>query len=420
MIGNWIGRKRLGMRLVRLAALTLTAVVILMMSSLTATLAANTEPINVYIFWQKGCPYCASAKAVLEDIRQDRPEIALKSIEITESGSNENLYEAILSHFEIDQAVVPIVIIGGNHFVGFADQGRSAAGYLRSLDDCLARGCPNVVAALQSGLSSSLDTSQRVRSNTESSSVPGKINLPVVGTIDLASLSLPLLTIVLAAIDGFNPCAMWVLVFLISLLLGLEDERRMWLLGGVFLATTALMYFAVMSAWFNLIQFLGATGWLRMAIACLAIVAGLLFLRDYWTKPDAACKVVRPDRRRKIMDNIRRVVGRENLLWSLIGIAILAVGVNFIELACSAGVPAVFTQMLALNDLTNTAYYAYISLYVLVFMLDDVAIFATAMIALRISGLTTSYTRYSHLIGGLLLLTIGAVMLLRPELLSFL
>lgn len=410
----------MGVRLLRLAALTLTTVVILVMSSLPTVLAASAEPINVYIFWQKGCPYCASAKAVLEDIRQDRPEIVLQSIEISESVSNDDLYEAILSHFKIEQAVVPIVVIGGRHFVGFADRGRSAAGYLRSIDDCIAHGCSNVVATLQSGLPTSLDTSERVRSNPESSSVPGKITLPLVGTINLASLSLPLLTIVLAAIDGFNPCAMWVLVFLIGLLLGLEDERRMWLLGGVFLGTTALMYFAVMAAWFNLVQFLGATGWLRMAIASLAIVAGLVFLRDYWTKPDAACKVVRPDGRRKIMVSIRRVVGRENLLWSLIGIAALAVGVNFIELACSAGVPAVFTQMLALNDLTNTAYYAYISLYVLVFMLDDVAIFATAMIALRISGLTTSYTRYSHLIGGLLLLTIGAIMLLRPELLSFL
>lgn len=193
----------------------------------------------------------------------------------------------------------------------------------------------------------------------------------------------------------------------------------MWLLGGAFLAATAMMYFAVMAAWLNLVLVLGAVFWLRLTIGVLAVGVGFYFLREFWAKPEAACKVVNPKRRRKTMDAFRSIVHHDHLVWAVLGMMALAIGVNLVELLCSAGVPAVYTQILTLNDLPASAYYSYIALYIAVFMLDDIAIFATAMFALRVSGLTGSYARYSHLIGGVVLMAIGAVMLLRPELLTF-
>jgi len=164
---------------------------------------------------------------------------------------------------------------------------------------------------------------------------------------------------------------------------------------------------------------LGAVVWVRILIGMLAIGGGIFFLREYWTKPEAVCRVTNPNRRQKIMNAFRSVVDNNSLLLSIAGIMALAVLVNFIELLCSAGVPAVYTQVMALNDLPLATYYSYIGLYITVFMIDDIAIFATAMLALRAAGLTSSYARYSHLVGGFILLAIGAVMLLRPELLSF-
>lgn len=119
------------------------------------------------------------------------------------------------------------------------------------------------------------------------------------------------------------------------------------------------------------------------------------------------------------MDAFRSITQQDKLVWAVLGMMVLAVGVNLIELLCSAGVPAVYTQILTLNDLSASTHYLYICLYISVFMLDDIAIFATAMFALRVSGLTGSYARYSHLIGGVVLMAIGAIMLLRPELLTF-
>ncbi|MBZ0217568.1 MAG: hypothetical protein K8F25_13500 [Fimbriimonadaceae bacterium] len=164
---------------------------------------------------------------------------------------------------------------------------------------------------------------------------------------------------------------------------------------------------------------LGAAIWLGVAIGILALGAGFYFLREYWTKPEAACNVVNPGRRRKIMDAFRSITQQDRLVWAVLDMMVLAVGVNLIELLCSAGVPAVYTQILTHNDLSASTHYLYICLYISVFMLDDIAIFATAMFALRVSGLTGSYARYSHLIGGVVLMAIGAIMLLRPELLTF-
>jgi glutaredoxin len=386
-------------------------------------LVAESRSITAYVFWQKGCPYCASAKVELERLSRVRSSVKIEAIELGNSSANEVLYERALVHFGFEQAAVPLVVIGDQPFLGFASHGRSAAAYEQAITKCLKSKCQDVIAEL----SSSQLTGQMAEDTGHSSSsdynlqalIPETISVPFLGPVQTRDLSLPALTVLLAGVDGFNPCAMWVLVFLIGLLLGLDDERRMWLLGGTFLSATAVMYFAIMAAWLNLVLVLGAVAWLRLAIGALAIGVGFYFLREYWTKPEAACKVVNPGRRQKIMVAFRAIVQQERLVWAVLGMMVLAVSVNLIELLCSAGVPAVYTQILTLNDLPLATYYSYICLYIAVFMLDDIAIFATAMFALRVSGLTGSYARYSHLIGGVVLMAIGAIMALRPELLSF-
>ena len=385
--------------------------------------SGESRSVTAYVFWQKGCPYCASAKVELERLSSAQPSVMVEAIELGTSPANEAMYERALDEFGFEQAAVPLVVIGDQPFLGFASQGRSAAAYEAAIAKCLKTKCRDIVAELSGSQGGNLAMgktgSPSSSTNVTPALVPDVVAIPFLGPIQARDLSLPMLTVVLAGVDGFNPCAMWVLVFLIGLLLGLEDQRRMWLLGGAFLLATAVMYFAVMAAWLNLVLILGAVAWLRLAIGVLAVGAGFYFLREYWTKPEAACKVVNPGRRRKMMDAFRSVVEQDHLAWAVVGMMALAVGVNLIELLCSAGVPAVYTQILTLNDLPPATYYSYICLYIAVFMLDDIAIFATAMFALRVSGLTGSYARYSHLIGGVVLTAIGAIMLLRPELLSF-
>ncbi len=389
----------------------------LLLMPLALSQAAQSQ-LNVHLFWQQGCPYCDSAKADLRSLVEAMPGVQLRSHELGTDEKTERVYEMALSRFGYQQAAVPLVIIGERSFLGHFEGGQSAKQYEEAMRKCLETACRDVVAEITADTSQDRPGKPQDANARPEHVLPKTLEVPFVGPVQLADLSLFGLTVLLAAIDGFNPCAMWVLVFLIGLLLGLENERRMWILGAAFLGATGVMYFAVMVAWLNIILFIGAIVWVRVIISLLAIGGGLYFLREYWTKPEAVCHVTNPGRRQRIMSAFRATVEHNQLVLSVAGIMALAVLVNFIELLCSAGIPAVYTQVLAMNELPIALSYFYVGVYVTVFMLDDIAIFATAMVALRVTGLTGSYARYSHLIGGLVLLMIGAVMLLRPELLS--
>lgn len=398
-----------------LKSLLLLAVLSVLLPSLA--LAADL-PLKMHLFWQQGCPYCEGAKEDLGALAARAPRVHLVLHELAKDANTEQLYEAVLTHFGYRQAAVPLVVIGDRSFLGYFEGGHSAKQYEDAVTRCLSTVCRDALVDLAEATSRSRTGIQPVDPSPPTYLIPTSIEVPFLGPVQLAKLSLPVLTVVLAAIDGFNPCAMWVLVFLIGLLLGMENEKRMWILGGAFLGATGMMYFAVMTAWLNVFLFIGAVVWVRTMISLLAIGGGLYFLKEYWAKPEAVCHVTNPGRRQKIMAAFRGAVQENRLLLSVIGVMTLAVLVNVIELLCSAGIPAVFTQILAMNELPVAINYLYVGVYVAVFMLDDILIFATAMLALRVSGLTGTYARYSHLIGGVVLLSIGAIMLLRPEFLT--
>jgi hypothetical protein len=241
----------------------------------------------------------------------------------------------------------------------------------------------------------------------------------LVGTVAVADLSLPVLTVLLGALDGFNPCAMWVLVFLIGLLLGMQDRFRMWTLGAAFIAGSALVYFLFMAAWLNFLLFIGAVVWVRAAVGLVALGGGFYYLREYFRSPDAACPVTAPQARRRVFESLRALANERRFWLALAGILALAFAVNLVELICSAGLPAVYTQVLALSSLPAWQYYGYLALYILVFMLDDLFVFVVAMKTLQIAGVTGAYSRFSHLAGGIVLFAVGALLLLRPEWLMF-
>lgn len=399
----------------------MAAVVVL---ALLATLAGWTRPVaadesqvTAHVFWAPGCPHCSRAKEALREIRREVPPLQIDEIELGASPETDLLFEKMLVLLEVREPAVPFVVIGSDWVIGFAGGGQTDALYRRMIELCRVQGCIDLTTEVRR--LSALATG-RPGSASEAPAAPGRalpetVTVPWIGTITLSGLSLPALTVVLAGIDGFNPCAMWVLVFLIGLLLGAADSRRMWLLGGAFLLTTGIMYFAVMTAWLNVVLWIGAVTWLRIGIGALAVGAGLYYLREYWTNPGGLCRVTAPGGRRRLTDALRAAVERPSLPLAALAVAALAVIVNLIELVCSAGVPAIYTQLLAMHDLSPPARYGFILLYLTVFLIDDAAIFVTAMLTLRAAAAAGRYARVSHAVGGGVLLALGAVMILRPD-----
>jgi cytochrome c biogenesis protein CcdA len=212
---------------------------------------------------------------------------------------------------------------------------------------------------------------------------------------------------------------MWVLIFLISLLLGMKDKKRMWILGSAFIVASASVYFIFMAAWLNLILFLGFVVWVRLIIGIVSLIGGGYSFREFFKNKSNTCKVTSGEKEQKIFDKLKNIVRQNNFWLALGGIILLSFMVNLVELVCSAGLPAMFTQVLAMNNLSTVQYHLYILLYIFFFMLDDLIVFFIAMFTLKMSGLSSKYARYTNLIGGILMVIIGLLLIFKPEVLMF-
>jgi glutaredoxin len=377
--------------------------------------------VSVYLFWTATCPYCTKARRFLSELVARESRIRFRQLQLDGNASNERAFIAISKHFQVEPLAVPLIVIGDKALVGW-DDATTEREIEAQVKHCLASSCPDVAGPIiaQSASEKSPSLTEPGRGvQVRRPSLPETVWVPGLGQVATRSLSLPVLTIVLGAVDGFNPCAMWVLVFLIGLLVGMRDPIKMWGYGAVFLLTSAAVYFAFMAAWLNIVLLLGSLVWIRMSIGMFAMAAGAYYLREFVRNPNAACAVSSPGQRQRIMRRLKTVVAERSFLLGTAGIAALAVAVNLIELLCSAGIPAVYTQVLALSELSVSAYYGYLLLYITVFLLDDTVVFVSAMLTLQATGLAASYSRYSHLIGGVVLVGVGLLLVFRPGWLAF-
>lgn len=390
-------------------SLTALAVLVVAVTSSVAQTHDAAVEADVHIFWSPTCPHCERALAFLERLKVERPSLRLHKHDV--DGDGTLLFRRANEAFAIETAAVPMIVIGDRVFVGYGDDESSGAAIRRQIDTCLTRRCPDLVKPL-------VPTAAGTIPRVERPSVPGTIALPGIGEVETARLSLPLLTIAMAAVDGFNPCAMWGLVFLLGLLIGIEDRRRMWVLGTTFLAVSALVYYAIIAAWLNVLLLLGALTWIRSGIGVVAIAGGIYYLREF-ARGETSCEVVSTVGRRRLMDHLKDSAQRPGLGVAMFGVAVLAVAVNLVDLLCSAGLPAVYTEVLTQSRLTLAEYHAYLALYIAVFMADDLLVFVIAMTTLALTGIGQRFVRASTLLGGLILTSIGTLLLVRPEWLSF-
>lgn len=382
--------------------------------------AENT--VNAYLFYGNGCPHCAKERDYLQQIAKKYPQLKVVEYEIYYNLKNNTLLQKVANQLNTDAGGVPFLVIGEEYFIGFAE-GITSQEIENKIIECTQKTCNDLVNPIISGaqITSPEPIIKEGSIPTNNNIIPEKkyIKLPVIGQVDTSKLSLPVLTFVLAFLDGFNPCAMWTLLFLISLLLGMKDRRRMWILGVSFIISSAMVYFLFLSAWLNLFLFLGFVVWIRILIGVIALGAGIFYLRDCLINKKGGCGVMGNEKRQKIFQKLEAITQKRQFLLALSGIVLLAIAVNMVELICSAGLPAVYTQILSLSNLPPWQYYVYLMFYILVFMLDDLFVFFTAMITLQAVGIQSKYSRISHMIGGVLMLIIGLLLLFKPEWLMF-
>jgi len=400
------------MKVIKIFKVLLTYCIIALLTLLLVKpIRAKTNQVNIYLFWSKGCPHCVSEKAFLQGLLQKNPRLELKDFEIS-LPENTKLWKEAGEKLNVRIGPTPFTIIGDRHFIGFLSAKTTGKEIEKAAVYALKNGCSDIFEN-PSGEESCPPEDKNDKD------IPETINLPLIGEFKTRNVSLPLLTVVMGALDGFNPCAMWALLFLISLLLGMKDRKRMWILGTAFIVTSAFVYFIFMAAWLNFFLFVGFIVWVRILIALVALGAGGYSLREYFVNKDAACKVSKGQKRQKVFDRLKALTQKQSFLLALAGIILLAFVVNLVELVCSAGLPAVYTQVLTMNNLPSWQYYLYLLGYIFFFMLDDLFVFFIAMTTLKAMGIESKYARFSRLFGGIIMLIIGILLLFKPEWLMF-
>ncbi len=375
--------------------------VLLLGSFLGIESLAQENKIPLYFFYGSACPHCQDAESFLKTLKAGYPDLNIVSYEVFGSQENARLFEKFLKAAgEGETLRVPTIFIGGKTVIGYGGDQTTGKEIEEAVRFYLENSCPDPLEKIEK-------------------EEPKVFKLPLIGEFDPKKISLPLLAVVLGFMDGFNPCAMWVLLLLISLLLTVNSRKKMWLVGGTFIIASGILYFLFMTAWLNLFLFLGYLNFIRILIGLVAISVGVWRCRDFFNWKPGICKVGDEASHGKIESKIKKILMPAALPATFLGIVALAFSVNLVEIFCSAGFPAIFTQVLAIQNIGTAQKYLYILIYDLFYMLDDLVIFSLAAITFQKIGFTDKYSRWSALIGGVLLLLLGLALVFKPDLLMF-
>lgn len=344
--------------------------------------------VNIYFFHKTSCPHCKKEGKLLDSLEQKYENINIYRFEVSGDSQNAKYLDEVKKLFDETSGGVPYTVIGTETFLGY----NSYVG-------------EKLEKTIQNYLGIKKETEQE----------KATFNLPILGKTDAKEVSIPFVAILLGVIDGFNPCAMWVLLFLINMFIDMKDKKKMFILGYAFLFTSALVYFLSMLG-ISVVLNVTAVKQIQILIALVALVAGALNIRTYIkTRNDTGCHVVDDKKRKKMVKRVIKITKQESMLLALIGVIALAASVNLVELACSLGFPAIFSEILALNNVTGPLRVLYLIIYVFFYMIDDLIVFTIAVSTFTIAAKSTKYTKYVNLIAGIIMILIGTLLIFKPE-----
>ncbi|MCD6464153.1 hypothetical protein J7L02_01360 [Candidatus Woesearchaeota archaeon] len=439
--------------------LTITALVLMIAVTLTSLLCnksfgltsnASQEKVVLVLFWHEGCPHCAKERAFLNKIKNQYP-LQVKEFEIS-SRENGLLFQKVCKAYGFNPVGVPTTFIGDQYVVGFGSE-QTTGEQIRSLiEHCLVSSCVNplVKAGVETepetqpgnNQNQSLTNNQSLKNqsnqvivtnqsilvngntslnNATSHGLQGNasttVKIPIIGTVNTASVSIPLLTMIIGLVDGFNPCAMWVLTFLLTILVYARKRSKMLLVGLTFVITSGVIYFLFMTAWLNLFLYIGYAEALRIVIAIIGIVMGLINIKEFFAFKKFVTLTIPEKAKPKLFREMRFISHSTSLIVALLGTVTLAVTANFVELLCTAGFPAIYTKILTLRNLPTWKYYAYIALYNVFYVVPLLVIVIAFTLTLGAKKLSEKQGKVLKLVSGLLMLGLGLILLLKPELL---
>lgn len=380
-------------------------------------------PVVIEVFERDDCGHCQDFFAFIEDLKEVRDDFEVVNYDVYTTEGKAYFNEATEELTLVKGT--PIIYVNETIIQGFQTTETTGAVIIAEIDKAKEKGD---VLSLKEYLA--LPAEERVVSVSEAvcddnttCTVEGGpsyvVTLPFIGkTIDVGSYSLPAMSYILGLIDGFNPCAMWVLVMFVTALALSGSRRRMWEMVGLFLIAEAVMYYLILNVWLYAWDFIGLDHIVTPLIGLLAAGAGVYFLHQYF-EGEEACKIGGSDTKKSISNRIQKFAQKPLTIVTALGIIGIAFSVNIFEFACSIGIPQTFTKILDINQLSWVSKQFYNAIYIFGYMFDDFVVFGIALYGLDKLHITSKYSHLSHLIGGILMALLGLIMLVNPALLVF-
>lgn len=345
------------------------------------------DKINIYLFYSETCPHCHDELEHLKDVEKKyKDKINIYKYEVTKNKNNNVYMNTVKSLFEFDGMGVPFTVIGEEYIYGYSE------------------GSTEIEETLDKYLKE--ETLEKKDKN---------YNLPILGKIKASNVSVSIVAVVLGFIDGFNPCAMWILLLLINMCISVKSRKKMFIVGLTFILTSGFIYFLSMLG-IGLILDLAMVSFIRDLIALLAIGLGIYNLYVYYkTRKDSGCHVVDKKKRKRIITRMDLILENKVGLLMILGTIVLAASVNLVELACSLGFPTIFLEILSINNITGLSKILYLLIYIFFYLIDDLVIFLIAVFTLKSKGISTKYNKFVNLIGGILMIIMGILLIFKPE-----
>lgn len=358
--------------------------------------------IRFHFFWSKTCPHCNKARPFVDKLAESYGWLELNSYEITENHENAALYKTLSEKIGEDQFAVPAFLFCEQVVIGYLDEKTTGAHLRDELLSCRA----SLVAGGE-------DTSgQAMKAD--------KFSLPGLGDFDPESISLPVFTVIIAGLDAFNPCAFFVLLLMLSLLVNAKDRKRMLLIGGIFVFFSGFIYFIFMAAWLNLFLYMGEIRTITVIAAVVAIAISSINIKDYFLFKEGVSLSIPDSAKPGLYERIRGLMTASSLPAMIVGTVMLAIVANSYELLCTAGFPMVFTRLLTLHDLSSWSYYLYLVFYNIIYVVPLMVIVLIFTKTLGARKLSEQEGRILKLVSGLMMLGLGFLLLFAPGLLNHL
>jgi cytochrome c biogenesis protein CcdA/glutaredoxin len=348
-------------------------------------------PIEVIVFHGDGCPHCARMLAFLDDLQERYDDVVVTAYEVWRDTANQVVFRDVLAEYGEEPRAVPTVVVGGEVYVGYSD--------------ALADWIEEVVVDLGAG-------------RTPDEAGEFVVDVPLVGEVNVGSKSLVGATVLISFVDGVNPCSLWVLSMLLALVVHSGSRSRVFAVGGLFLLVTSVLYGLYMLGAYSTLSVVGRAGWIRLGVAIVAGTFGLLHLKEHWT-PRGPSVTIGAEHKPGIFRRMRRLADADQSLPATLGgTAVLAVGVSLLETPCTAGLPLLWTDLLADRDVPASGAVFLFLLYLLVFLVDELLIFGAAVVTMRATKMQEHHGRALQLVGGTLMLTLAVAMVAAPHLLE--